>query len=245
MRASQLLQLFPEHPGPERDATLIEHIRGGGARPLQWFTIETYAGGHHALINVMADALAIGEEGDSVRINANMTIAQQIADLYGCVLPTTKIVDLVHHYADVLLPPCIQPHDSAMGNTSRMFQHEQDLRRAIGGRSGLLSPVGKDWVITNRLNGTPNNAATYGLHDARAPNRVLWQPLYTGHNRWHVDYSQVVRLVARTIVVDGRPSDIVAVLHDPVLCGLVSSEGVIRNWRLVSVAESSPMFSVS
>ena len=44
-------------------------------------------------IEVMPDYLAVGSDDDFVRMPMRPQTAQQIADAFGCVLPTRKIVD--------------------------------------------------------------------------------------------------------------------------------------------------------
>jgi peptidoglycan hydrolase-like protein with peptidoglycan-binding domain len=174
---------------------------------------------------------------DTLRFSVNHTTAQRIADLFHAILPTTKISDAIFKRADVSITPCTQTPDAAMANTSRMVRHHREVEKKRAGRTGLVATVGKDWVITNQLEGRPDRAANYGWHDAHAPNGKVWQPLGLAHNRFHVDYSQVVRLVKRTMQVDGADRDIVDVLRDPTLSALVSSEGPIKLWRLAAVPE--------
>ena len=50
------------------------------------------------------------------------------------------------------------------------------------------------------------------------------QPLYTGHVDLYVDYSHGIRLVYRTIFVNGKPMDYIDVLKDPVLSRLLCDE---------------------
>jgi hypothetical protein len=54
------------------------------------------------------------------------------------------------------------------------------------------------------------------------------------HENTYADYSHGVRLVDSTMVVDGVERPIAEVLRDPVLCKLVSGEGVIRDPRVPS-----------
>jgi hypothetical protein len=56
---------------------------------------------------------------------------------------------------------------------------------------------------------------------------VAIQPLYLGHTAAWVDYSHGIRLVSQTMLLNGRPTNIPAVLADPNLCSLLSDEGVI------------------
>lgn len=240
MKGSEFVASLPEVPGLARERAIFDAVTAGNAR-FEWATIVSKAGGHTAEIDVSKDALAIGDEADWVRVNVTHTTAQQIADRLGAVLPTTRICDLIFEQAEVRLTPCLQRDYASMAKTARMLLHHEQVEGKRAGRAGLLSTVGKDWVLTNRLQGLPQQAANYGWHDAHAPNGRLWQTLGLVHNRFHVDYSQVLRLVRRTMRVDGVERDIVEVLRDPGLAGLVSSEGVIALWRLAAVPEGGPL----
>jgi hypothetical protein len=98
-----------------------------------------------------------------------------------------------------------------------------------GQRSGkplgaLAAGIKKDVVVTNRLVERPDHVAIYGWH--RLDGTPI-QPLTTVHVNWYVDYSHGIRLVKRTVLVDGNPRDIRDVLADPVLHPLLSDEGPI------------------
>jgi hypothetical protein len=50
-----------------------------------------------------------------------------------------------------------------------------------------------------------------------------------------VDYSQCIRLVSQTMLVNGARKSIADVLADPRLCGLISDEGVVTNARYQAI----------
>jgi len=228
MKASEFLKTLPERPTREREALILQAVRNGHALPPRWAKIHSYAGTSEAVIEVAEDALAIGEPDDWVRVTVNHTTAQEIADHLGCALPTTRIANLAYAQAAVRLSPCFQKPDAQMAFTSRMVQHHRKIEEKRAGRPGLVSNVGKDWVLTNRLAGNPNHAANYGWFDTGAPNKKLWQTLGLAHDRWHVDYSQTVRLVNRTLTVDGTVVQLDDVLRSGELAALVSDEGPLR-----------------
>jgi N-acetylmuramoyl-L-alanine amidase/Putative peptidoglycan binding domain len=236
MKGSKFIATLPEAPGPARERAILDAVRAGAVR-VDWATVTSAWGGHVAEITVSADALAVGDSEDWVRVSLSHTAAQHAADTFSALLPTTRISDLIFEQAQVRLSPCLQRADGAMANTSRMLRHHEEIEGKRGGRTGLIATVGKDWVTTNRLAGRPDRAANYGWHDHRARNGKPWQPLGLAHDRSHVDYSQVVRLVRREVRVDGEVRDLVEVLGDPALAGLVSNEGPIQLWRLAALAE--------
>ena len=82
----------------------------------------------------------------------------------------------------------------------------------------------KDVVVSNRLAEKPNRVAIYGWHTADGK---PIQPLTIVHRDTYVDYSHGVRLMRRTVTVDGRPRDVRHVLYSATLNGLLSDEGPI------------------
>jgi hypothetical protein len=236
MKGSRFIAALPEAPGPARERAILDAVKAGSTW-VNWAVVASKWGDHSAEITVSTDALAVGDAEDWVRVTLSHTTAQRVADFFGALLPTTRIADLIADQASVHLTPCLQTPDAAMANTSRMLRHHEQIEGKRAGRVGLVATVGKDWVVTNRLEGRPDRAANYGWHDPHAPNGKLWQPLGLAHNRSHVDYSQTVRLVKRTVRVDGVERDLVDVLADPALAGLVSNEGPIRLWRLSGMPE--------
>jgi len=113
MRGSDFLRSLP--PGGDRAAIdareeqVVDAVRRGIALPISWVPVRTQIPGHKALVYVASDTLRFGEDGpnanpdnwDWIRIAVTPTTAQRIADQRGVLLPTDKILDLVHAQADV------------------------------------------------------------------------------------------------------------------------------------------------
>ena len=74
----------------------------------------------------------------------------------------------------------------------------------------------------------PNRVAIYGWHQLNG-NPI--QPLYTGHVNWYVDYSHGIRLVYRTIIINGKNYDYIEVLKDKQLRKILSDEAVTDFYR--------------
>jgi N-acetyl-anhydromuramyl-L-alanine amidase AmpD len=239
MKTSEFLDTLSGLSGKARERFVLQTIRGGAALPIRWCELSSYAGGHQAVLRVAEDALAVGTQEDWVRVTMCHSTAQLVADSLNARLPTSRISNLVHAQAEVRLKPCLQKPDAQMASAARMLQHHQAVERQRSGRSGLVSTVGKDWVLTNRLVGNPLHAANYGWHDHSAPNGVVWQTVGLRHDRFHVDYSQVVRLVHNEVLVDGAPMPFDDVLVHPELCTLLSSEGRMQITRHPGVPTNS------
>ena len=87
-----------------------------------------------------------------------------------------------------------------------------------------VAGIKKDLVVSNRLAEKPNRVAIYGWHK---PDGQPIQPLTTVHAASYVDYSHGLRLMRRTVTVDGKPRDVRHVTYAAGLCHLLSDEGPI------------------
>ena len=183
---------------------------------------------------VTPDYLAIGSNTNYFLAPIAPNTAQRIADKLGCTLPTRKMVDAIYAAAEVKLAPSPIPPSTAMTTVTVFAQHNKTIwaqRMALTN----LYPLGalaaghkKDVVISRRLAVATNNVAIYGWHRT---NGVPIQPLYLGHAWWWVDYSQCIRLVSNTMIVNGKEKSVAEVLAGPKWCRLLSDEGVITYAR--------------
>ena len=185
-----------------------------------------------ATIFVMPDYLSIGSDDNFLRIPMRLPTAAEIARQFRFVLPTKKMVDAIFAQADLHLAPEPLPAGPEMRSTEYYLQHNRMIeaqRHATGGALGeLLSGLKKDLVLTNRLAQEIPKVAIYGWH---RPSGIPIQPLSTVHGARYADYSHGVRLVSDTMLIDGEPHSLYAVLEDPHLAPIVSDEGPIRNAR--------------
>lgn len=244
---TEFWKTLPPGPGAGREALILKAVKDGQYAPFTWEPVESSYNGHKATIYVTADCLRLGD--DAMRVSVTPVTAQDIADHFGAYLPTTLIADLVWKQARVHLEPCLfgEPRSA----TSRMHDYHEAVEAAVAGRKGLIENVGKHWVLTNKLLSSPGKAANYGFFSAKAPyvstsGLRMWQTLGTAHNGSHVDYSQVLRLVRGDVLVDGKTLLFKDVATSPTLCGLVSSEGILRTLRGSPWAGApSPVVSVT
>ncbi len=175
----------------------------------------------NAFYYVAPDYLSLGTDDDWARIPLTPMAAQIIADSFHCFLPTRKMVNDIYEQAVVKLAPV--PMYAFRDSSVTMWQHHLIIEGQKKGRRGLIAGIKKDVVLSGKVSrdARPNREAIYGWHK---PGGKPIQPLYTGHINWWVDYSHGIRLVYRTIWINGKPMDYTAVMKDPVLQKLLCDE---------------------
>lgn len=226
---------LPEQAGPAREAAILDAAKAGRLT-FDWSPVTVDARGHRATIYVTTDAVKL----DGVRINVTATTAQQVADVLGCHLPTSRVCDLAWEQAMVRCKPCLGTPDALMSTTTRMRKHSASVDQQVNGHTGLTRTVGKDWIIHPRLAGKPDLAVNYGWHDPRAPHLSwsglhMWQTVGSRHNRHHTDYSQTLTLVRDDVLVDGVAHRYTDMLVDADLSALLSDDGVMPVTRYPGV----------
>lgn len=182
-----------------------------------------------ATVFVMPEYLAIGSDSDFLRIPMNLHTATAIANRFGFMLPTKKIVDAIYGQSSCHFTPQPLPAGPLMTSTEYYRTHNamidkqsQELGFPLG---ALVSGHKKDVVLTNRLVTHPGQIAIYGWH--RASGAPI-QPLSTVHGAGYADYSHGIRLVANMALIDGKLRSVYEMLHDPALSKVLSDEGPIR-----------------
>ncbi len=170
---------------------------------------------------VSPDYLSVGTDDDWARIPLSPMAAKVIADSVFCFLPTRKMVNDIYEQAKVKLAPV--PMYALRDSAITMWQHHLIIEGQRKGAKGLIAGIKKDVVISGKLlrEKKSDRVAIYGWHQL---NGKPIQPLYTGHINWWVDYSHGIRLVYRTIWVDGKPMDYTAVLQNKYLQKLLCDE---------------------
>lgn len=192
------------------------------------------AGGHTGVFRVSQDALKI----EGVRINASAILQQQIADALGAYLPTPRVFDQMWSQRTLTVLPCPMPINST---SEGMIAHsaciDGQLVKFPAPTNGVIQTVGKTWVLSNKL--TMKIAMNMGWHIEKQmagvpfdpaptlPGAHMIQSPGTWHGPSHVDYSQIVLLIAKNCMVDGQPMTFASVAQNPALAALVSHEGVL------------------
>jgi hypothetical protein len=196
-----------------------------------------------ATIFVAPDYLAIGSDADFLRIPMDLHTAAAIADRFGFILPTKKMVDAIYLQSRHRLVPQPLPAGPEMTSTAYYWTHNrmiEDQAHARGVRLGeLISGDKKDVVMTNRLVTNAGRIAIYGWH--RGPGQPI-QPLSTVHGANYADYSHGIRLVSETALIDGQLRSVYDVLGDPSAAKVLSDEGPIHvSWELLSLRRDAPI----
>jgi hypothetical protein len=176
-------------------------------------------------LEVMPDYIAVGSNSDFARIPMTPQTAQQIADKFGCTLPTRKMVDAVDRVAEVRIAP--HPMTVEREAIATFADHNAIIEKQRGDKPLGLLVIGikKDIVLTPRIFERPNRLAIYGW---RQLNDQPIQPLTIAHVNHYVDYSHGVRLIRDSVELDGKKVKITDLLTDPDRCGLVSDEGPMK-----------------
>ncbi|HZT75341.1 MAG TPA: hypothetical protein VFA27_01690 [Vicinamibacterales bacterium] len=191
--------------------------------------VELTSHGATSTIFVMPDYLAIGSDEDYLRIPMNLPTATTIAEAFGFVLPTRKMVNAIYAQAAHRFVPHPLPAGPRMTSTEYYRTHNsliEQARRAAGVALGVLvSGHKKDVVLTNLLTRNPGRIAIFGWH---RENGVPIQPLSTVHGACYEDYSHGIRLVADQAWADGELRPVRALLTDAATAAIVSDEGVVR-----------------
>jgi hypothetical protein len=155
--------------------------------------------------------------------------AFRVANQFGFILPTPRMVDAIHEQAEVKLTPVPLPPTDQMRSTAYFQRHQARIaaqRLAIGAPLGvLMDGQKKDLVLTSRLRDLPGRVAIYGWHP-NAGDPI--QPLSLVHGARYADYSHGVRLVSGVAWADdGRPRSLLTLLEDPEVAPVLSDEGPI------------------
>ena len=177
---------------------------------------------YRAVFYVSPDYISIGRNDDFARVPLTPMAAQLLADRFNCFLPTKKMVDIIYEQATVKLAPV--PMFAYRDSSVTMWQHHLIIEGQRQGHKGLIAGIKKDVVSSTKMLKEPmqDRVAIYGWHllDGKPI-----QPLYTRHVNWYTDYSHGIRLVYRTIKINGREMDYSSVLTHPIYHRLLSDEG--------------------
>jgi hypothetical protein len=181
---------------------------------------------------VVPDYMAIGSNEDFIYMPMTPILAQRVANLLRCSLPTRKMVDLIYQNASIKLEPQPIPPTKAMTTVPVFIAHNDLVKTQLipyyveHNNSELTAGNKKDVVISSKIytEKTPK-VVIYGWH--KLDGKAI-QPLYNKHTNTWADYSHGIRLIQNKVLVNGKKTTIAKVLADPILNQLLSDEGVIE-----------------
>ena len=237
IKGSEFIQKVEGMTLEEREKVVYNEISAGNIpnshrQPVRIKETLTDANGisHEIEIEVLPDVLAIGTDDDFFHIPMMPGTAQQIADLFGAILPTSKMSDIIHKHATVKMEPHPMNPDGTMTTIPVFAEHDSIVKngRLEKGQplSALIAGHKKDIIISNKLIERPNSVVIYGWH---YPDGKRIQPAYAGHTNEWVDYSHGVRLVNGEMLLDGKNVKIGDVLKDSVMFRLLSDEDEVMS----------------
>lgn len=164
---------------------------------------------------VLPDYLAVGSEEDNVLVPLSYRTARRIAAAAGAVLPTPDLVDEIWHAAETTVAPIRLPPGDEMTTVDyferhdRLIKAQRFLYRVRPGALVAGSKVDLVRIPSDRLPET--GMAIYGWHQE---NGYPIQPLFTRDSDRRVAFNQGVRLVSRTVELDGERRDLLGDLGD-------------------------------
>lgn len=222
----------------ERERIIFEQLRSGNIpefyRKLVELKDTISASGITRTIRyfVIPDFLAIGSNEDYFYCPMRPQLAQKVAALLKCSLPTRKISDQIYQNAAVkMVPepippspqmitiPVFEKHNTLVNTQRKLSIAEHPLGSLVAGNK-------KDVVISNKIYNDKGilRVVIYGWHK---PDGKAIQPLYNGHSTIHVDYSHGIRMIQNKVWVDGKKTTLQKVLASETLNSLLSYEGPI------------------
>lgn len=181
---------------------------------------------------VLPDYFAIGDNTNFCYMPMTPILAQRVANLLNCSLPTKKMVDDIYKNASIKLAPKPIPPTKAMITVPVFIAHTDSVRLQLQplikqhNDGQLTAGNQKDIIISNKIytEKTPK-VVIYGWH--KLDGKAI-QPVYNKHTNLWADYSHGIRLISKKIIVNGKKTTIAKVLKDPELNVLLSDEGVIE-----------------
>ncbi len=214
------------------DMTVSQILSGNVPSALKKFRKIVYkADGHKVEMWVLPDYLAVGNDQDFVRMPMGPLAAQRVADSLYCSLPTPFLSDRIDEVSEgrIEIFPFRPVGDRNM--KPLCFEDSNNAINALMRSKGLkfgqfVSGLKKDVVLTTRLENEPDYYRHVAIYGWFHPDGHPQQPLFIRHGNFYSDYSHGIRLIYRTIKIDGKEYDLRAVLEDPFLFRLVSKEDV-------------------
>lgn len=183
----------------------------------------------------LPDYFAIGNNADFIYIPMTPMLAQKVANLTKCILPTKSMVDLIYTFSTIRLKPQPILPSKAMTTVPVFIAHTDSVLKQLQpfliehNNGAATAGNKKDIIISNKIYGeTTPRVVIYGWHKL---DKNAIQPVYNKHANTWADYSHGIRLVQNEIYVNGKKTTIKKILanKDSELLFIFSTdEGVIK-----------------
>jgi hypothetical protein len=237
LTGSQLVTVLSPLTREAREERIFQEILEGNIPAFLRDLVElNYTiGGKNITAFVTPDYLALGSDGDHFLMPMGGPLAQRVANLLGCSMPTKILVDRIYTAAPLKLAPQPIPWSPEMVTIPVFWQHQQlfgPVRATALAQYPLGTLVGghkKDVIISHKIyaelkSSVPKPVVIYGWHQLNG-NPI--QPVYNGHIEWYADYSHGIRLVSDRVIVDGDTMSLRSMMADASLYPLVADAGPI------------------
>ena len=184
---------------------------------------------YHLRFYVLPDFLCIGSDDDHCYIPMTPNLAQKVATLTKCILPTKKISDIIYQNATIkLIPQPISPN-KMMSTVPVFVNHNEIVTQQLGSfkkdSNTLIAGNKKDIIISKKIYGEDSpRVVIYGWHK---PDGKAIQPVYNKHTSLWVDYSHGVRLVSNKAFLNDNLVTLTEILKDEKFSKILSDEGPI------------------
>ncbi|MNK40828.1 hypothetical protein D3C87_594810 [compost metagenome] len=181
---------------------------------------------------VLPDYFAIGNNNDYFYVPMTPILAQKVARLAKCLLPTKTIVDHIYSKATIKLNPQPIPPTRAMTTLPVFIAHTDSIQQQLKSLfpdhqpGSLTAGDKKDIIISNKIYGeTTPRVVIYGWHK---PDGKAIQPVYNKHTNTWADYSHGLRLIQNKIYINNKKASLKKVLKEAEICDAFSNEGPIN-----------------
>jgi len=224
-----------------------------------WETLRLEANGRVAILRVSADAVRIRRGCGTVRETAGAYAYQQVADLFGALMPTAKILEERHRQAATKIEPMVATLVKKAGTVGTVNATEASLAIDRAVQTAAVDPalprfvsnVGKQFILDRGC--TAQKAVNHGfiVHSSQC-RQGMWrgtrvvQSSALGPDWWVIqrrgmahgfgpavdqdDYSQMLILVDDVCELDGVEFPTASLYTDPRLAPLVTHDGQPLPW---------------
>lgn len=176
---------------------------------------------------VLPDVLCIGTNDDYLRTPLNPLTAKKVGDLFGAALPTKKMSQQIWASAPVKLAPIPNgpPYDETMQTSATMIAHNTKIQKVLPSNAPghIVTGHKKDVVYCTHLLQDSSRVAIYGWFYPTGQAIQGLNPV--SHDKLYKDYSHGIRMVNRSMLLNGTVIDYFDLLKDPAHTSLISDEG--------------------